>query len=422
MKLKFAWNSIKRGRASLVLALALTAMLTATPAAQAQTFTVIHTFTGGNDGIDPLDALLLAPDGIYGNTYDGGGNSSIGTVFRIDKMGEYTVLYRFPGCCDVYPRGADPIGGLIRDAAGNLYGTTYLGGAYRQGSIFKLDKTGRETVLHSFGGADGSGPWATMIMDSAGNLYGSTAYGGDITNCDIPVGCGTVFKLDPAGNLTTLYAFQGTFDGTMPIGNLVRDAQGNLYGTAGQGGSSSCVGTGCGTLFKLDMSGAITILHVFVNSDAYGCFPFGGLIGDRAGNLYGTANACAAGDNGTIFRLDPQGVITVLYNFKGGRDGRDSAAPLLRDAAGNLYGTTEFGGDLSCNLLGEQLGCGTVFKLDTTGQETVLYRFTGKKDGGFPTAGLVMDAAGKLYGTAPDAGDFGCEQFIGCGVVFAVTP
>jgi uncharacterized repeat protein (TIGR03803 family) len=95
---------------------------------------------------------------------------------------------------------------------------------------------------------------------------------------------------------------------------------------------------------------------------------------------------------------------------------------LLRDTAGNLYGTTEFGGDLSCNLLGGQLGCGTVFKLDTTGRETVLYRFTGKKDGGFPTAGLVMDAVGKLYGTAPDAGDFSCQQFVGCGVVFEVTP
>jgi uncharacterized repeat protein (TIGR03803 family) len=259
-------------------------------------------------------------------------------------------------------------------------------------------------------------------MDDAGNLYGTTAYGGNIANCDAPTGCGTVFKLDPADNLTVLYPFQGTFGGKVPLGNMALDPQGNLYGIASQGGSSDCVGTGCGTVFKLDSSGTITILHVFRSSEPYGVFPFGGLIRDKAGNLYGTTAAGASGDNGTVFKLEPNGNMTVLYNFMGGTDGSGSAAPLIEDAAGNFYGTTEFGGDPSCTLLGTQIGCGTVFKLDTSGQESVLYRFKGKNDGAFPMAGLVMDAAGNLYGTTPDGGDFSCQQFLGCGVVFEVTP
>jgi uncharacterized repeat protein (TIGR03803 family) len=414
---------MKFGYANLAIVLLLIATAAATTSAEAQTFKVIHVFRGRSDGIEPEAGLLLAPDGLYGNTYVGGGNSQTGTLFRVDTTGKYAVLYRFPGCCDVYPGGDGPLGGMIRDAAGNLYGTTYLGGAHKYGTIFKLDKTGKETVLHSFNGADGSGPWAPLIMDAAGNLYGTTAYGGDIANCDVPIGCGTVFKLDAEGKLSVLYAFQGTFDGTVPTGSLARDPQGNLYGIASQGGSFDCVGTGCGTVFKLDSSGAITILHVFLSSEPYGIFPFGGLVRDQAGNLYGTTDAGASGDNGTVFKVDPaNGDIAVLYNFMGGADGSGSVAPLIQDSAGNFYGTTEFGGDLSCNLLGVQIGCGTVFKLDTTGHETVLYRFSGGKDGGFPLAGLVLDAKGKLYGTASDGGDFTCEEFLGCGVVFEVSP
>lgn len=419
MNLQTGWNSIKC--ASLVLAMSLTAILAVATSADAQTFRVLHTFRGQNDGNEPNAGLLLAPDGLYGDTYVGGGkDSDVGTVFRIDKTG-YTVLYRFPGCCNVYPRGADPEGTLIRDAAGNLYGTTYRGGdTNNDGTIFKLDNTGKETVLHEFVGTDGIGSRAPLVMDAAGNLYGTTEYGGNLAIC--VVGCGTIFKLDPAGQLAVLYEFEDTFDGVFPTGNIVLDPQGNIYGIASQGGSSDCVGGGCGTLYKLDTSGTITILHVFSSSDSIGCFPFGGLIGDRAGNLYGTTDGCAAGDNGTVFKLDPNGKITALYNFKGGTDGSGSVAPLIRDRAGNFYGTTEFGGDLSCKLLGNQTGCGTVFKLDTSGHETVLYRFHGKQDGGFPLAGVVIDAAGNLYGTAQSGGDFTCQEFIGCGVVFEVTP
>lgn len=420
MSFKLAWDFVRRGRIILLLAVSLMAAIAVTTSAEAQTFTVVHTFSGGSDGIAPEAGLLLAPDGIYGTTYRGS-ILDTGTVFRIDNGGNYAARV-FPGCCNVYPRGANPLGALIRDAAGNLYGTTYRGGnTNNYGTIFKLDKTGKETVLHTFVGRDGIGPWAPLIMDSAGNLYGSAKFGGAIGTCG-PSGCGTIFKLDTAGKLTVLYVFQGTFDGVFPIGNMVRDSQGNLYGIASQGGSSSCVGGGCGTLFKLDPSGVLTILHVFVNNDVYGCFPDGGLIADRAGNLYGTTDACGnRADAGAVFKLDPQGQITALYEFKGGTDGSGSAAPLIQDAAGNLYGTTEFGGDLSCTLLLPGSGCGTVFKLDTSGQETVLYRFSGGADGGIPLTGLVMDAAGTLYGTTQQGGDFGCQEFLGCGVVFEIT-
>jgi uncharacterized repeat protein (TIGR03803 family) len=263
-----------------------------------------------------------------------------------------------------------------------------------------------------------------VVQDSAGNLYGTTGYGGmgGGPNCG-NFGCGTIFRLDTTGKETVLHSFVGT-DGHAPRGSLIRDAAGNLYGNTYEGGSFDCQGPGCGTLFKLDTRGAETILHVFLSTEPYGIIPFGGLIRDRAGNLYGTTNAGGAfPENGTIFKLDPAGVMTVLYNFMGGTDGSGSFAPLIQDSSGNLYGTTELGGDPSCKLLGTSLGCGTVFKLDAVGRETVLYRFKGGRDGGFLEAGLVMDAAGKLYGTTSLGGNLACNNNgLGCGVVWEVTP
>jgi uncharacterized repeat protein (TIGR03803 family) len=177
-------------------------------------------------------------------------------------------------------------------------------------------------------------------------------------------------------------------------------------------------------VFKVDPHGAETILHVFLSSEAYGIIPFGGVIRDQSGNLYGTTSAGGAfPENGTVFKLDPTGIVTVLYNFAGGTDGSGSFAPLIQDAAGNFYGTTEFGGDLSCALLGTSIGCGTVFKLDTAGHETVLYSFTGGKDGGFPEAGLAIDVSGNFYGTASLGGNLACNNGgLGCGVAFRLMP
>src|SRR5271157_94942 len=312
----------------------------------------------------------------------------------------YSVLYTFTGS----PDGAGPDAGLVRDAQGNLYGTTGDGGASGAGTVFKVDTTGKETVLYSFAGTggDGANPYAGLLRDAQGNLYGTTAGGGDLA-CLAPYGCGTVFKVDMTGNETVLYSFTGTGgDGASPRAGLLPDAQGNLYGTTSLGGDLACnAPAGCGTVFKLDRTGKETVLYSFTGG-ADGGRPVAGLVQDAQGNLYGTTAsggdlACLAPYGcGTVFKVDMTGNETVLYSFTGtGGDGIQPLAGLVLDTLGNLYGTTSQGGDPACTN-----GCGTVFKVDTTGKETVLYSFTGiGGDGVQPLATLVLDAQGNLYGT-----------------------
>jgi len=267
----------------------------------------------------------------------------------------FSVLYSFAG----YPDGANPEAGLVMDTAGNLYGTTNSGGSflfgpfpflgpfpYDGGTVFKVDPSGSETVLHSFApnGGDGAIPYAGLVMDTAGNLYGTTESGGSSGN-------GTVFKVDPSGSETVLYSFTNSGgDGAYPFAGLLMDTAGNLYGTTTQGGSSNN-----GTVFKVDSSGSETVLYSFTNSGGDGQSPEAGLIMDAAGNLYGTAHGGGSFGNGIVFKVDPSGSETVLHGFTGsGGDGADPEAGLIMDKAGNLYGTTAFGGS-SDN--------GTVFKL-----------------------------------------------------------
>lgn len=391
---------------------------------QAQTFTVLYDFTNGTDGGIPAPALIRDQAGnLYGTTSQGGGINysncnppeGCGTVFKIGTHGKETVLYDFKD----NPDGASPEAGLIRDAAGNLYGTTLLGGTSNSGAIFKVDKGGKETVLYSFtGGRDGGNPLASVILDAAGNLYGTTDIGGDLS-CQVGQrsGCGVVFKLAKTGKLTVLHRFHGS-DGADPFAGLVRDKSGSLYGTTSAGGTG-CY-DGCGTVFKLDKTGKLTVLHVFTDGTDGAVPMWGALIRDAVGNLYGTTqwggdlscNNNGAGC-GTVFKLDKAGKETVLYNFTSGTDGGLPAGALVRDAAGNLYGTTSAGGDLRCNGGG---GCGTVFKLDKTGKETVLHAFEDNSDGTFPQGGLVRDAAGNLYGTTS------WDGHVNFGVVFKLTP
>ena len=318
----------------------------------------------------------------------------------------FTLIYSFKNS----PDGSGPYAGLIRDGAGNFYGTTAYGGLAGYGTVFKLDATGGETVLHSFtfGGADGSKPFAGLVRDAAGNLYGTTSDGGGI-GCTI-YGCGTVFKLDTSGTETVLHRFTGGADGGNPYTGLVRDPAGNLYGTTYYGGSSNNCYQGCGTVFKLDTTGAETVLHSFTGAPD-GNWPSGSLILDATGNFYGTTTWGGASVWGTVFKVDTTGAETVLYSFTGGADGGTPASELILDAAGNLYGTTQYGGAGRCRD-----GCGTVFKLDTTGTETVLYRFQRNPDGERPVAGLIQDAAGNLYGTTL----YGGERRLG--TVFKLDP
>jgi uncharacterized repeat protein (TIGR03803 family) len=390
--------------------------------AQAQTFTILYSFTNSPDGANPFAGLLMDASGnLYGTTEGGGilpSSGGCGTVFKLDSSGHETVLYSF---CKAPLDAADPFAGSIMDAAGNLYGTTRDGGLYGSGAVFKVDPSGNETVLHNFAGSDGAGPEGGLIMDTAGNLYGTTPFGG----ASGQAGSGTVFKLDTSLNLTVLHNFTGS-DGANPQASLVMDKAGNLYGTTGFGGQPG--GGGSGTVFKLDTSLNLTVLHSFTpGSD--GQEPYAGLIMDAAGNLYGTTLAggsstssncqgTALGGCGTVFKLDTSGNETVLYSFKGGDDGAVPYAGLVMDALGNLYGTTNQGGSGTCSGANAvPIGCGTVFKLDPLGNETILHNFTGGSDGAFPrNDGHLVYAAGNLYGTASSFLALG-----GFGTVFKLT-
>jgi len=351
-----------------------------------------------------------------------------------DNAPTYTVLYSFTGGVD----GGVPAAGLIRDEAGNLYGTTSAGGSSGAGVVFKLDPSGKETVLYSFtGGADGGIPVGSLIRDQVGNLYGTTVGGGNFTSpmC-AGFGCGVIFKLDPSGNETVLHAFTNGADGGSPMAALIRDEAGNVYGTASTGGngSSSCP-FGCGLVFKLDSSGNETVLYTFSGS-ADGASPDASLLRDGSGNFYSSAQfggnftspVCAGFACGVIFKLDLSGKETVLHTFNG-TDGASPYDGLTRDAAGNLYGTTGYGDNTSASCPNGSSGCGVVFKLNPRSRQyMVLYAFTGEADGYQLFGGLTraggdegFDADQTLYGTTFLGGNFSgpCGAF-GCGVIFRV--
>jgi len=375
----------------------------AAPPAQAQ-YNVLHTFTGSPaDGRNPAYGHLIFDSGsnLYGTTRAGGA-SGFGVVFKIDQTGE-TVPYSFAGGTT---DGAYPHAGLIADAAGNLYGTTLQGGASSLGVVFKLYTTGKETVLHSFTGspADGANPYATLTQDSTGNLYGTTRSGGASNY-------GVVFELDTAGKETVLHSFTGfPTDGAYPsAGRLIRGPEGNLYGTTTRGGATGSSKGGYGVVYKVDTTGKETVLYSF-SGGGDGGLPYGGLIRDSAGNLYGTTNRGGANGKGVVFKLDTAGHETVLHSFAG-PDGANPYEGVTSDSAGNLYGTTTHGGASDE---------GVVFELHTTGHATVLYSFTGGADGGLPYAGLIVDSAGNLYGTTSSGGTHHAPS--GGGVVFKLTP
>jgi uncharacterized repeat protein (TIGR03803 family) len=305
-------------------------------------------------------------------------------VYKLDPSREETVLYTFTGGAD----GRNPYGGLILDSTGNLYGTTVNGGS-GYGVVFKLDPAGQETVLYTFtGGADGCNPYAGLIFDSAGNLYGTTQFGGSGQGT---AGFGVVFEVSPAGQETVLYTFTGGADGGNPVGGLIFDSAGNLYGT-GSGGYT----VAWGVVFELNTAGQETVLYTFTGG-ADGGLPYSGVIRDSAGNLYGTTNYGGASYAGVVFKVNSTGQETVLYNFTGGADGCGPEAGVIRDSAGNLYGTTPYCGS----------GHGVVYKVNTAGQETTLYSFTGGTDGGYPYAGLISAPGGTLFGTASSGGKEG---------------
>lgn len=314
--------------------------------------------------------------------------------------------------------GSSPNGDLLRDSEGNFYGTTQFGGSSNRGLVFELDAKGNETILYTFtGGADGGIPIGRVIRDSAGNLYGITSLGGDPT-CS----CGTVFKLTKSGTLKVLHSFKGGKDGAQNEGQpelgLVM-VNGDLYGSASFGGVSGCDGSlGCGVLFKVTPSGKETVLHRFTGQ-AEGAFPQD-LISDQAGNIYGASGGSyMQGNAGTIFKLDTTGKLTTLYTFPGGTDGVSPRWRLLRNANGVFYGVTQFGGDATdCKVASS--GCGVVFAVNAADKERVVHTF-GKPPGGEEPSGGLLDVAGTFYGVTVYGGTVNSNCMFGCGVVYRVS-
>ena len=352
------------------------------------------------DGIEPEGPLIVDSSGnLYGTTLSNtanNGNFYYGTVFELAKgSGTITTLASFNGSTG----GAGSVGGLIMDSSGNLFGTTTAGGdlflnsGFGGGTVFELAAgSGTITTLATFNGTNGEEPSGGVIMDSSGNLYGTTTEGG-------ASGDGTVFKVaQGSGAITTLASFDGT-NGQYPFDGLIKDSSGDLYGTTGNGGAS-----GYGTVFEVASgSGAITTLASFNGKN--GDEPYGGLIMDSNGDLYGTTssggptwnpNAGVYGD-GTVFELAHRSsTITTLASFNG-TNGEDPKAGLIRDSSGNLYGTTYLGGTA---------GYGTVFEL-ASGSGTITTLATFNNDGKSPYDGLIMDSSGNLYGTTEEGGAYG---------------
>ena len=381
---------------------------------------LLYSFKGGSDGSFPEAGVIRDASGnLYGTTYYGGGTGcggkGCGIVFKLAPDGTETVLHVFQGGTD----GAGPEARLVADASGNLYGTTGAGGAANAGTVFEITTDRTETILYSFCSekncADGNFPYASLLRDGQGNLYGITGGGGD-TSCGF--GCGVVFELAPGGAETVLYAFKGAGDGVWPVA-LVMDGSGNLFGTTLEGGADreDCqqmtLFYGCGIAFEIPRSGTKKTLYDFCSQPrcSDGWAPGNDLVMDARGNLFG-ATCCAVYGN-VVYKLAPDGTETVLHTFTDHPDGVSPLGGLVLDGKGNLYGATLQGGTGGgCR---GQIGCGTVFKISRHGRESILYSFQGGIHGGLPYGGVIADSRGNLYGTTSGGG----EQF--SGTVFEIA-
>jgi uncharacterized repeat protein (TIGR03803 family) len=388
------------------------------------TFTTLYNFcsqTGCADGDGP-GTLIQATDGYLYGTAEGGGTSSggcCGTIYKISPRGELTTVYNF--CVQVSPQnvcadGQSPVGWLVQSTGGDFYGTALAGGAYNLGTIFKITPGGQLTTLHSFCAQidcpDGSLP-AGLVQAANGDLYGTTISGGHQY--------GTLFKITPQGTLTTIHAFCAQPpecpDGGGPSARLVQAANGDLYGTTGEGGanSASCQFGPCGTIFKITPEGTLTTVYSFCSQTgcADGYYPTG-LVEAANGDLYGTTAYGGAGASGTIFKLTPNGTLTTTYNFCSQSDCADGNTPstgLIQAASGNLFGITN---------------SGTIFKITPNGTLTTLYSFCAQAGCPKLPVGLTQATNGIFYGTTSTGGTGGgpdCPYaaFSGCGTIFAFS-
>ena len=342
--------------------------------------TSLYSFSGGNDGANPLAALVQGGDGnLYGTTFIGGTNNH-GVVFQISTNGTETSLYSFIGDND----GANPGAGLVQGSDGRFYGTTPYGGAGLEGTAFQISTNGALTSLHLFtGGNDGGFPQAGVIQGNDGNLYGTTGSGGTGSG-------GTVFEISTNGVLAILYSFTGGNDGANPQSALVQASDGNFYGTTVGGGTGNS-----GTVFQIGTNGTFNSLYSFTSA-IDGANPTAGLVQGSDGDFYGTAPVGGPGGSGTVFRINTGGVLAVLHSFTGTTDGANPYVGLVQGNDGDFYGATGSGGANG--------GYGTVFKITAAGVLTTLHAFTGGIDGANPYGALVQNTDGNFIGTTYHGG------------------
>ena len=358
----------------LLMALAIS-WLFACPMASEQTPTTVVTFDVTNGFLPYFGSLAQAGNGdMYGTTYEGGANGA-GTVFKLTPTGALTTLHSFDTT-----DGAFPAGSLLLATNGDLYGTTWEGGTDGVGTIFKITPAGALTSLHSFDSTHGALCVSGLIQATNGDLYGTT-YQGGANNL------GTIFKITPAGVFTSLHSFAAA-EGATPYAGLIQATDGYLYGTTYQAGASNV-----GTVFKVTMAGVLTTLYSFTVSLTDGTHPYAALVQASNGLLYGSTSSGGASGYGTIFTITPEGALTTIHSFAV-LDGDNPQSKLVEANDGNLYGTTSGGGTT---------GDGTIFKITLAGSLTTLYSFDGT-DGAFPIGGLAQSTDGTFYGTTYEGG------------------
>jgi uncharacterized repeat protein (TIGR03803 family) len=383
--------------------------------AGAATETTILVFAGGTMGVPPYFGVIRDRAGNFYGTAESGGAFyagaplNDGVVFKVSVAGKETVLHSFSSILMRTADGAHPSGGLTADGKGNLYGTTENGGSsLAWGTVFKISAVGHESVVHSFNGTDGGHPETTLVVDHKGNFYGTTTFGG-------PNGFGTVFERSPSGGQRNLCSFLFSSTGGNPLGRVAIDASDNVYGIY-----SIAPNNNYGGVFKVTPAGVVKPLYTFkggADGDiAVAGVRNGGLIINN-GNLYGVTTyggktTVSSLGSGVVFRVTKAGKEQVLYRFNGRLDGANPQGALIADTKGNLYGSTTNGG---------ARGLGVIFKLTPTTSPTapykytVLYAFKGARDGGNPSGDLTRDAAGNLYGTTATGGK-------GYGALFKIIP